>query len=161
MIQAVQQKSNEDPSEFWRVWFLDPQAPGNVYMISMTFFGWSPLHLRRKLQCLDEVQGMNSSHMVDIAFKVYHAWETRKLRQITLSLETVPGNHKVRWTQKEKKDPVDINQCTYCKEENHWRKDCSELKRKNRKNRNPCWEILEESELADSRVLGKIPSHFI
>ena len=62
----------------------------------MTFIGQSTLDIKRKLQHLDKAFGMNSSQLVDIAFKIYHAHETWKLKQTSFFIETVQGNQKER-----------------------------------------------------------------
>lgn len=100
-------------------------------MVNITFIGQSVLDIRGKLQCLNEALEMNLSQLVDIAFNVYHA---RKLKQTAIFLETVQGNQKERWGMKRKgKDPLSANQCAYCKKEVHWRKDCQELKNRNKR----------------------------
>lgn len=61
MIQALQQKSNEDPSEVLERIYqayrkhtdADPDAPENVQVVNMTFIRQSALAIRRKLQHLD------------------------------------------------------------------------------------------------------------
>ena len=106
-------------------------------MVNMTFIGQSALDVRRKLQYLDRTLGMNPSQLVYLTFKIYHAWESRKLKQATVCLEKMCGNQKERQESKGKgkdpKYPLGANQCAYCKEESHWRKDCPELKNKNEK----------------------------
>ena len=57
--------------------------------------------------------------------------------------------------------PTRWQPCAYYKEEGHWKKDCSKLKRKNRKNRNPHQDVLERKVLADGRRHGKKSGHFI
>ena len=57
-IQGLQQKPDEDPSEFLeRVYQAyghytssDPEAPGNLRMVNMTFLGQSAQDIKRKLQ---------------------------------------------------------------------------------------------------------------
>ena len=105
MIQAIQQKPNEDPYEFleriyqayWKHTDADPQVPQNVHMVNMTFIGQSALDIRRKLQHLNGAVRMNPSQVVGIAFTVYNSWESRKLEQVTVFLETVQENQKERW----------------------------------------------------------------
>ena len=81
---------------YWKNTGADSQAPENVWMINMTFIGQSTPDIRRKHQCLDWALGMNPSQWGGIAFKIYHAWETRKLKQGMLSLETMQRNQKNR-----------------------------------------------------------------
>ena len=49
-------------------------------MVNMTFTGQRAPDIRRKLQKLNGVLGMNPSQLVDIAFKVYNSQE-RRLKQ--------------------------------------------------------------------------------
>ena len=44
--------------------------------------------IKKKLQSLDGALGMNTSQLVDIAFKVYNAWEERKVKRAMVFLET-------------------------------------------------------------------------
>ena len=129
MIHAVPQKPNEDPLEnldriyqvCWMHTDADLEAPENVLMVIMTFIRQSALVIRRKLQCLDGILEMNLSRVVDRAYKVYHAGERRKLKQVTMFLETEQGIQKERQDSKGKEnDPLSTNQCTYFK--NHCRK---------------------------------------
>ena len=79
MIQALQKKSNENPSEFLKRIYqgyrkhtdADPEEPANVRMVIMTFIGQSTPDTRRKFQKLGRTLGMNPSQLVDIVFKVY------------------------------------------------------------------------------------------
>ena len=79
------------------------------------------------------------SQQMDIVFKVYHAQETKKLKQATVFLETMWGNQKERQGLKGKgKDPLGANQCAFRREEGHWKKDYPEFKKKNKKE-GPDW----------------------
>ena len=57
MIQALQHKPKEDPSEFLertcqayrKHTGADPKAPENVWVVNMTFIGQSVLNIRRRL----------------------------------------------------------------------------------------------------------------
>ena len=49
-------------------------------MINMTFIGQSAWNIRRNLEHLEGTLGMNHPKLVDIAFKIYHAQETRILK---------------------------------------------------------------------------------
>lgn len=57
-------------------------------MVIMTFIRQSALDIRRKLQCLDEVLGINSFQLVDVYFTIYHFQEKRKLKLATMFSET-------------------------------------------------------------------------
>lgn len=47
----------------------------------MTVIGQSTPDIKKKLQKLEGVLGMNTSHLVDIAFKVYNSQERRIKRE--------------------------------------------------------------------------------
>ena len=105
MMQVIQEKPNEDPSEFlqriYQVYHkcsdADPQVPENIQMVNMTFTGQIALDFKRNLQFLDMVLGINFSQLIDIAFKIYHAQETRKLKHDMDSLETKWESQKGMW----------------------------------------------------------------
>lgn len=102
-------------------------------MVNLTFLGQSTPDIRGKLQHLDRALAMSPSQLMDIVFKVYHAQEARKLKQATVFLKTCGEARRRGGTCKKGEDPLGINQCTCCKEEGHWRKDCLELKKKKKK----------------------------
>ena len=85
-IQEIQQKTNEDPSEFLERIYqayrhytdADPEAPESARMVNMTFIGQSAPDTRRKLQKLDGTFGMNPSQLIDIAFKVFNSREQKQ-----------------------------------------------------------------------------------
>ena len=157
VIQTLQQKADEDPSEFLERIYqayrkytdADPEAPENVRMVNMTFIGQSAPDIRNKLQRVDGVLGMSPSQLVDIAFKVYNAREAGKAKRATVSLEMAQGSQKKqdpraekgnslgaryhagrkRGPKEKKKGPIGINQCAHCKEEGHWRNECPNRQR--------------------------------
>ncbi|KAF6104243.1 hypothetical protein HJG60_011243 [Phyllostomus discolor] len=147
MIQTLQQKPDEDPSEFlertsqaYRQYTdVDPEAPENVRMVNMPFIGQSAPHIRNKLQRVGRVLGMRSSQLVDIAFHVYNAREAGKAKRATVFLELAQGSRKKwgprtekgnswgachwargKWGPTEKKGAQGHHQCAYCKEEGLW-----------------------------------------
>ena len=86
MIWDMQQKLDEDPSEFLeRIYQVyrnhinsDPEVPENFQMVNLSFIGQSTSDIRKKLQHLDRAWRMNPSQLVNIGFKVYNAREARK-----------------------------------------------------------------------------------
>lgn len=144
MIQSIQQKPNEDHSEFleriYQAYRKHTDADTeNVWIVNINFIGQSAPDIRRKCHCLDRVLGINPSQLVDIVFKVYNAWETRKLKQTTTFLETGEDGPK----RKRERPTRPINY-TYCKEEGHWRKHYPKLKEKHKKDRIPCSNFRKE-----------------
>lgn len=63
-------------------------------MVNITFIGQKALDIRRKLQRIDGVLGMNQSQLVDIAFEAFHGGEAKKQKQVLFFLEIVQGNQK-------------------------------------------------------------------
>ena len=63
-------------------------------MVNVTFIGHVPQISEKKFQCLDGLLGMKPSQLVDIAIKVCHAQETRKLKKAIIFLEAVWGNQR-------------------------------------------------------------------
>ena len=127
MIQALQQKPNEDPSEFLerihqayrKHTDADPQAPKNVPHGEHDFIGQSAPDIRKKLQRIDGALGMSPSQLVDTAVKVYNAWEERKTKQATVFLEAGGARQKKKQDPRRRRGPLGINQCAHCKEEGH------------------------------------------
>ena len=54
----------------------DPEAPGNIRMVNLTFFGVGggkvPQISGEKLQKLDGAFGVNPSQLVDVAFQMFN-----------------------------------------------------------------------------------------
>ena len=99
----------------------------------MTFIEQSALDIRRKLQYVDGILGMSPSQLVDIAFKVYNAWEAWKTKQSSVFLEMGWGGQRKRQDPIERRrDSLGISQCAYCREGGHWRDECPKRKRENR-----------------------------
>ena len=69
MVRAAQKKDHEDFSEFLERIYqayrkctdLDPQAPENIRMVTMTFISQSAHEIRKKLQKLEGGIGINLS----------------------------------------------------------------------------------------------------
>ena len=103
-------------------------------MVNSTFIEQSAPDIRRKLQKLDGVLGMNPSQLVGIGFKVYNAWKARKVKQAAVFLVTGrQGQRKKQNPKGRRRGPIDINQCAYCKEEGHWRRKCPKLTKRKKK----------------------------
>ena len=97
----------------------------------MSFIGQSAPYISKKAQSLNRVSGMNPSQVIDIAFKVYNAQEAKKIKQAMVILETGLQDHRRRQdTKGERRGPLSIKKCVYCKEEGHWRKECLKQKGK-------------------------------
>ena len=143
-IQEIKQKPNEDATEFLeriyqayrRYTDADPEAPENIRMINMTFIGQSAPDIGKKLQKLDGAFGMNPSQLVDVAFKVFNNREQRQKQEDAKwnapFLAAALNSQKVS-NLKEGKPPLGKEQCAYCKEEGHWKRECPRQKNNRRK----------------------------
>ena len=93
----------------------DPQAPEDMLLVNMTFIRQSALDTRRKLQCVDRILRMSPSQLVDTAFKVYNAWEARKIKQAMVFLEAWRiGQRKKQDPKGKRRGPIGINQYAHC-----------------------------------------------
>lgn len=63
-------------------------------MVNITFIGQNALDIRRKLQRIDGILGMNLSQLVDIAFTAFHEREAKNQKQVMVFLKIVQGNQK-------------------------------------------------------------------
>ena len=103
-------------------------------MVNMTFTAQSAPDIRRKLQKLGAVLGMNLSQLVDIVFKVYNNRERRikhwdaKRNAAFLAAPLSgqkPNRSRGRSSQlKGSKCPLGKKQCDYRKEEERWKREC-------------------------------------
>ena len=102
MVQEIQQKPTEDPSEFLERTYqeyrkyadLEPQAPENIRVVNMTFISQSASDIRKKVQKLEGGIGMNPFQLVGIAFKVYNNREQKKTQVATIlgtGLRAIPS----------------------------------------------------------------------
>lgn len=74
-------------------------------MVNITSSGEKALDIRRKLEQIDGVLGMNLSQLVDIAFKAFHGSQAKKQKQVMVFLEIIQGNQKRnRWQGGRKAD---------------------------------------------------------
>lgn len=97
MVQAVQQKPTEDPSEFLericqayrKYTALDPQT---LHRLEWWVWPWSlKCTWHQKLQNWEGGIGMNPSHIVDIAFTFYNIREQEKVEVASIFGEQVSG----------------------------------------------------------------------
>lgn len=89
---------------------------------------------------MDGFQGKSLSELVAIAQKVFDQREdptkathelTQKMAKVLLAQEgraETKGKGNRKTPQGKKRAPLGKDQCAYCKEEGHWKKDCPKLK---------------------------------
>lgn len=146
-VSAVQQLADESPAVFlerlletYRLYTpINPMAPENARAINIAFVSQSAPDIRRKLQKLEGFEGMPLSQLVEVAQKVFNNRETLQettTKRMTKVLELLCEKEAKRSASPRKKEargkrpPLDKEQCAYCKEMGHWRKDCPKLKPK-------------------------------
>lgn len=125
-VLELQQKPNEDPSEFMELICqmyrkytdLDPQDLKNVRMVNMTFVGQSAPRHQKESPDVEGAIEMTASQLIDIAFNVCNsreAKETKALWQAAILIATVVGNPKKKGPLRQKEN-IEKDQCTYCQE---------------------------------------------
>ena len=96
---------------------------------------------------------MNPSQLVDVAFKVFNNRERQKRedarRNATFLAAALDSWKASNW--KRGKPLLRREQCAYCKEEGHWKKDCPRLKNKkeNNKRKTGASHMVEREEHSD------------
>ena len=105
----------------------------------------------RKLQKSDDAFRMNSSQLVDVAFKVFNNREQQQKKEDAkwnATFLAVELNSQKVSNPKRGEPPLGREQCAYCKEEGHWEKDCPRLKdkKKNYKRKIGASHLVEREE---------------
>ncbi|XP_023604502.1 uncharacterized protein LOC111824488 [Myotis lucifugus] len=105
---------------------FDPQSEDQRASVAMAFIGQSATDIRRKLQRLDGLQDLTLRDLVKEADKVFHKRETEEEK------EELVSSSKERDRKGGSTGPrpnLDPDQCAYCKEYGHWKKNCPKLKK--------------------------------
>ncbi|XP_045386557.1 uncharacterized protein LOC123629763 [Lemur catta] len=164
-VSETVQGQNEAPAAFLERLFeayrlytpIDPEAPENRRAINIAFATQSAPDIRRKLQRLEGFEGKLLSELVEIAQKIYNNREGSEVvqsKKMAKILVAAMGNsqnlcadmNKTKKGRHPKKGRSDVgpNQCAYCKEYGHWKKDCPLLQQK--KGDQPALVLAEETE---------------
>lgn len=158
-VTDIRQGPDESPTAYlerllqaYRTWTpIDPRAPENQPAVVLQFVSQSAPDIRKKLQRLDGFQGKSLSELVAIAQKVYDQREdpvkttqelTQKMAKVLLAKEGKDRKGGPRRGKGNGRKSLGKNQCAYCKEEGHWKKDCPQLKEK--KTKSPVPVLVEE-----------------
>ncbi|AGV92852.1 gag protein [Galidia ERV] len=149
-VTEVRQGPSESPTAYlerlyqaYRTWTpIDPRAPENQAAVVIQFVSQSAPDIKKKLQKLDGFQGKSLSELVAIAQKVFDQREdptkttqelTQRMAKVLLAREEQAnqGNKRGPNRQPGKKGRTALgkNQCAYCKEEGHWKREYSKRPR--------------------------------
>nr|XP_012997476.1 uncharacterized protein LOC106025342 [Cavia porcellus] len=146
-VTEVRQLADESPAMFlerlleaYRLHTpINPMAPENARAINIAFVSQSAPDVREKLQKLEGFEGMPLSQLKEIAQKVFKNRESlqeatnkkmTKVLELLCEKETKRSANANKRKAQGRRPPLDKEQCAYCKEMGHWRKDCPTLKAK-------------------------------
>ncbi|XP_062961832.1 uncharacterized protein LOC134384148 [Cynocephalus volans] len=135
---------------------FEPSSEGQQAAVAMAFIGQAAPDIKKKLQRLEGLQDYSLQDLVREAEKVYHKRETeererrrdrRQEKNLTRILAAVVGergsrdrqtgtlSNRARPTPRDKRPPLDRDQCAYCKEKGHWARECPRKKKNDKKAR--------------------------
>lgn len=149
-VANVTQRPDECPGDFYerlceayRIYMpFDPEGPDNQRMVNTAFVSQSSPDIRKKLQKLEGFAGMNISQLIEIANKVYNNREEAAEREARKRMEKKaallaaalgrpalppkgpPSKERVGHLR------VEADQCAYCKERGHWKRECPNRKKR-------------------------------
>lgn len=154
-LYEIKQDKNESPSVFLeklketarKYTDLKLETEAEQQQLASIFMGQSAPDIRRKLQKLEGEDSRNLNKMLETAWKVYNNREkeeeqrrekkekVRESRLIAvLTGGTARGRGRTRgrggfknFGNRDLNAPLGINQCAYCRENGHWKKDCPQL----------------------------------
>ncbi|XP_059585685.1 uncharacterized protein LOC132251137 [Alligator mississippiensis] len=157
-LYEVRQGKDESPSVFLERLFdafkkfsdLSPEAIENQRMVNLMFIGQAaPDIKKKKLQKTEGAAGKPLSELVEIAYKVYgnrdqvaeRREEKHGQKQMTMLAAALGKSTNIggRWKEKpaggQKKGTGRFkpDECAYCREKGHWRRDCPKMKVKQKK----------------------------
>lgn len=142
-VSEVIQGKDESPAAFlerlleaFRVYTpLDPGAPENRRLLNVAFVMQAAPDVRRKLQKIEGFEGENISKLLEIAQKVYVNREdpelekAKEVAKILIAAQKTPNPRQKGGKRPRGQRPaLEKDQCAFCKERGHWKKDCLKLK---------------------------------
>lgn len=143
-VSEVVQGREESPASFlerlieaYRVYTpLDPQAPENRRLLNIAFATQAAPDIRKKLQKIEGFEGENISKLLEIAQKVYvnrddpEVGRAKEVARILIAAQVDPKKEQKKGRPRSQWPRVDKDQCAFCKEKGHWKKDCPKLRAK-------------------------------
>jgi hypothetical protein len=126
---------------------LDPEAPKNQCIVNIAFIQQSASDVRQKLQKTEGFTGANIDQLISIEAKVIANREEmakrekekyleKKAKILVIALkegDRKTGSQKGSPNGREWRNLLGKNQCTYCKEEGHWKNECPNKKKRKKK----------------------------
>lgn len=152
-LYTIKQGQTETPSEFLdrlrtamqKFTTIDPSSEeGKVQLVSL-FLGQSADDIRRKLQKMKEPDVRDLERLVEEAWRVFRNREGNEKQRLgraiaaatvaALQRQEEPFRGKGRGNGirgRSVKPPLRPNQCAYCREVGHWKRECPKQREKNR-----------------------------
>jgi hypothetical protein len=150
-IAAVIQKPEETPTDFYERLYeafriytpFDPEAAENQRMVNTAFVTQSYADIRRKLQKLEGLAGMNATQMLEVVNKVFVNRENEEKQEVDKGMKAkvsllaaalgrpdpTQQSAPPRKGRSNGRTPLRRDQCAYCKETGHWKNECPRRKR--------------------------------
>uniref|UniRef100_A0A673T755 CCHC-type domain-containing protein n=1 Tax=Suricata suricatta TaxID=37032 RepID=A0A673T755_SURSU len=101
---------------------MNPEAPENQAAVVMAFVNQAAPDIKRKLQKLEDFEGKQIQDFVRIAQRVYNNRDAPEEKQLKATREMTKVLTSV--IQGDQRLPLAKDQCAYCKERGHWKKNC-------------------------------------
>ncbi|XP_067322339.1 uncharacterized protein [Anolis sagrei] len=154
-VKEIKQGADESPgaylerllSAYRQYTPFNPAEEANRNMVNATFVEQSAPDIRRKLQKLDGFAGMNMSQLIEIANRVManRDQEEKRDKQRQMRAQAIclaaalrewnPGREQSRGRSRGRSygpgrgQPLGQDQCSNCKQQGHWRRDCPQIRR--------------------------------
>lgn len=141
-LYEVKQNSAETPTEFLdrlrsavrKYTTLDPMSDTGKQQLVSLFLGQSSEDIRRKLQKLKEPEIRDLEKLLEEAWRVYRNRDEQsrhKMGQViaeaTIAALGKPGNKGLPNRGGKTRQVLQQNQCAYCREVGHWKRECPKL----------------------------------
>lgn len=169
-LYEVQQEKKESPTAFLerlkevarKYTDLQIDTEQAKVQLALIFLGQSQDDIRRKLQKLEGEELRNLDKLLEVAWKVYINREreaSKRQQQNLLAVIQGKGNANFRGCGRSSlgRRPVmqglSLNQCVYCKQEGHWKRECPNLNNQFHQGNQ-----FQQENVAKAMVLGEYSS---